>query len=99
MPATEFPKVLDNVESEEFKTVVLNKNEFSKAIKQVIFAVSQQETQAVLTGVCFNIENNVLELAATDGNRLTRVRKEISSTVEELISFIVPAKTLQEFHQ
>ena len=96
MPATEFPKVLDNVESEEFKTVVLNKNEFSKAIKQVIFAVSQQETQAVLTGVCFNIENSVLELAATDGNRLTRVRKEISSTVEELISFIVPAKTLQE---
>ena len=79
-----------------FKIVVLNKNEFSKAIKQVIFAVSQQETQGVLTGVCFNIKNNILELATTDGNRLTRVQKEISTSVEDLINFIVPAKTLAE---
>ncbi len=96
IPANEFPNVIEKVEETEFKTVVLNKNEFSKAIKQVIFAVSQQETQAVLTGVCFNIEQNILEMAATDGNRLTRVRKEISSTVEENLNFIVPAKTLQE---
>ena len=96
LPSIEFPKVLENVNEEEFKTVVLNKNEFSKAIKQVIFAVSQQETQGVLTGVCFNIENNILELATTDGNRLTRVQKEIVGNVEELINFIVPAKTLQE---
>ena len=96
LPSIEFPKILENVNEEEFKTVVLNKNEFSKAIKQVIFAVSQQETQGVLTGVCFNIENNILELATTDGNRLTRVQKEIVGNVEELINFIVPAKTLQE---
>jgi len=96
LPSAEFPKVLENSAEEESKTVILNKNEFSKAIKQVIFAVSQQETQGVLTGVCFNIENNILELATTDGNRLTRVQKEIASSVEELINFIVPAKTLQE---
>ena len=93
---SEFPNVLEDIQDESFKTVVINKNEFSKAIKQVIFAVSQQETQAVLTGVCFNIEGNNMELAATDGNRLTRVKKEISSTVDELLNFIVPAKTLQE---
>ena len=96
LSANEFPKVLDDTDTPETKTVVLNKNEFSKAIKQVIFAVSQQETQAVLTGVCFNIENNILELAATDGNRLTRIQKEIDVTVEENINFIVPAKTLAE---
>ena len=94
--AKEFPKVLDNQEQEEFKTVVLNKNEFSKAIKQVIFAVSMQETQAVLTGVCFNIENNILEMASTDGNRLTRVRRELNDNYSELINFIVPSKTLAE---
>ena len=96
MSASEFPKVLDEAENNDFKTVVLNKNEFSKSIKQVIFAVSTQETQAVLTGVCFNIENNILELAATDGNRLTRVQKEIKEAVSEPINFIVPAKTLAE---
>ena len=94
--AKEFPKVLDNQEQEEFKTVVLNKNEFSKAIKQVIFAVSMQETQAVLTGICFNIENNILEMASTDGNRLTRVRRELNDNYSELINFIVPSKTLAE---
>ena len=96
LSANEFPKVLDDVEIGDFKTIVLNKNEFAKVVKQVIFAVSIQETQAVLTGVCFNIENNILELAATDGNRLTRVQKEIETPIDEPSNFIVPAKTLQE---
>ncbi len=94
--ALEFPKIIDDIDNVESKIITLNKNEFSKAIKQVIFAVSSQETQAVLTGVCFNIENNILELAATDGNRLTRIQKEISTPIDELINFIVPAKTLAE---
>ena len=58
--------------------------------------MSLQETQAVLTGVCFNIENNILELAATDGNRLTRIQKEIETPLEEVLNFIVPSKTLSE---
>lgn len=96
MPASGFPNVIENTLNDEFKTIILNKNEFAKAIKQVIFAVSIQETQAVLTGVCFTIENNCLELAATDGNRLTRIQKKIDTTLEEAVNFIVPAKTLQE---
>ncbi len=95
----DFPKVLNNETQEEFKEVILNKNEFSKAIKQVIFAVSAQETQAVLTGVCFTIENNILELASTDGNRLTRVQIETKNPIEEKLNFIVPAKTLQEIQR
>lgn len=96
LSANDFPNVIEEEQAEEFKTVVLNKAEFSKAIKQVIFAVSIQETQAVLTGVCFNIENGVLELAATDGNRLTRTQRKIETTLEENVNFIVPAKTLNE---
>ncbi len=42
------------------------------------------------------IEDNILEIAATDGNRLTRVRKPINSKNEE-INFILPSKTLNEF--
>ena len=97
MNPSEYPKVMDNSSEEEnFKTVVLNKNELSKCIKQVVFAVSTQETQAVLTGVCFNIENNILEMAATDGNRLTRVKKQLSENYGENINFIVPSKALAE---
>ena len=96
LSGNEFPKVLDDVEIGDFKTIVLNKNEFAKVVKQVIFAVSIQETQAVLTGVCFNIENDILELAATDGNRLTRAQIKLENPVDEAYNFIVPAKTLQE---
>lgn len=92
----EFPRVVDLEEDASTRTITLNKHEFSKAIKQVIFATSAQETQAVLTGVCFNIEGNILELAATDGNRLTRVQREINDEVLEPVNFIVPSKTLQE---
>ena len=92
----EFPVVLHVQEEENTQTITLDKNEFSRNIKQVIFAVSAQETQAVLCGVCFNIENNTLELAATDGNRLTRTRKELNKTYKEPINFIVPSKTLNE---
>ena len=96
MNASGFPRVIDENEYQEAKIITLNKNEFSKAIKQVIFAVSQQETQPVLTGVCFTVNENILELAATDGNRLTRVQKEILTSLNETITFIVPSKTLQE---
>lgn len=102
MNAQDFPTVIEenpedtNNTDNDTKTIVLNKNEFSKAIKQVIFAVSIQETQPVLTGVCFNIENNILELAATDGNRLTKTQRELKEPVEEPINIIVPSKTLNE---
>ncbi len=92
----EFPKTTQEQSDSEYQIIKLNKNEFSKAIKQVIFAVSVQETQTVLTGVCFTVQNNILELAATDGNRLARVQKEMLNSLSENTCFIVPAKTLQE---
>jgi len=94
--ADDFPNAFGQNQDENCTIFVLNKQEFSKAIKQVVFAVSTQETQPVLTGVCFNIEGNILELAATDGNRLTRVQKEINITAQENTNFIVNAKTLAE---
>lgn len=97
--SSEFPKLTNQNSDESFKTVILNKNEFSKCIRQVIFAVSTQETQAVLTGVCFNIQENILEMASTDGNRLTRIKKELNEKYDEDISFIVPSKTLIEIQR
>lgn len=90
-----YPKLFDEVIKEDTKIFEINKNIFNKSIKQTIFSAAQQETASVLGGICVNIANNTLEVVATDGNRLTRVRKEINSKgLEEL--FIIPAKTLQE---
>lgn len=94
--ASEYPKVFDDAQNEEdckefeIKTGLLN-----KGIKQTAFSTAQNETGSVLSGVCFNINSNILEMVATDGNRLTRARKEINSK-EESVMFISPSRTLLE---
>lgn len=94
--ASEYPKVFDEVQNdEENKEFEIKTGLLNKGIKQTAFSTAQNETGSVLSGVCFNINSNVLEMVATDGNRLTRARKEINSK-EENIMFISPSRTLLE---
>lgn len=82
-------------ENEEEKTFEIDKEIFNKAIKQTMYCCAQSESASILGGVCVNIKENTLEVAATDGNRLTRVIKAINSKSQEE-TFIIPLKTLQE---
>lgn len=94
--ANEYPKVFDEAqEGEEYKEFEIKTGLLNKGIKQTAFSTAQNETGSVLSGVCFNINSNVLEMVATDGNRLTRARKEINSK-EENVMFISPSRTLLE---
>ena len=94
--ANEFPKVFNEEVSEENqKSFEINKNTLIKGVKQVVFSAALHESASVLSGVCFNIDSNTLEIVATDGNRLTRASKEINSKDDSAI-FIVPSRTLQE---
>jgi len=94
--AEEYPKVFDDIQNgEEDKEFEIKTGLLNKGIKQTAFSTAQNETGSVLSGVCFNIDSNVLEMVATDGNRLTRARKEINSKGESVI-FISPARTLVE---
>lgn len=96
--AEEYPKVFDENQTsntEEDKEFEINTGLLNKGIKQTAFSTAQNETGSVLSGVCFNIDSNILEMVATDGNRLTRSRKEINSKGESVI-FISPARTLLE---
>ncbi len=94
--ANEYPKVFDEAqEGEECKEFKIKTGLLNKGIKQTAFSTAQNETGSVLSGVCFNINSNVLEMVATDGNRLTRARKDIDSKDEEVM-FISPSRTLVE---
>lgn len=93
--AEEYPKVFDDKQSEDDKEFEIKTGLLNKGIKQTAFSTAQNETGSVLSGVCFNINENILEMVATDGNRLTRSRKEINSKGESVI-FISPARTLLE---
>lgn len=69
---------------------------FKKALSQVIFAVSNNETRVELSGVLFIVENDVLTLVSTDSYRLAEKKINIKKFGIDNVSNIVPAKTLQE---
>ena len=94
--ANEFPKIFDEQTSQDDEqSFEINKNTLVKGVKQVVFSAALHESASILSGVCFNIDSNTLEIVATDGNRLTRASKEINSKDDSAI-FIVPARTVQE---
>jgi DNA polymerase III subunit beta len=95
MSAEEFP-LIPQVEKSSFYSA--DAEEFREAVGQAIFAVSNSETRAELTGVLFNFNKNQLTLAATDSYRLAEKKLTIKSNnnSQDGKRIIVPAKTLQE---
>lgn len=75
--------------------IVIKQNLLSEMVKQTIFSVSAADTKAVHTGVKFEIGENVIKLIAIDGFRMA-IRNEEIDYSGEIVSFIVPAKTLAE---
>ncbi len=63
-------------------------------IKGTSFAIAQDETRPILTGILFEIKDKVLNLVALDGYRLA-LRNEFLDT-EKTISAVIPGKTLNE---
>lgn len=92
--AAEFP-VIEYPESDDCINVDINP--LLKAIKQTTFATATYDTNNVLSGVLFKINENNLEMAATDGNRLTRVKEKIQNNENKDYSVVIPSRTLKEF--
>jgi DNA polymerase-3 subunit beta len=91
--ASDFPKL----ELEDNKNpIIINKKIFKNIVNQTIFATSNQESRPVLTGINFNIVDNVLECTATDSYRLSKKIVILNEKVEEKINIIIPSKNLQE---
>lgn len=63
-------------------------------IRQTIIAIAQDETRPILTGVLFEIKNNILNFVALDGYRLAL--KSTGMTDVNDISAVIPGKTLNE---
>ena len=91
--ADDFPELpeIDEKNSVVFKMSV---DDFKVGVNQVILASSNDLTRPALTGVCFNVIDGQLAIAATDGYRLAE--KILVEKVESNVDAIVPASTLQE---
>ncbi len=75
--------------------VVVEQKMLKDMVRQTIFAVSVNDSKIVHTGVKFEVNENLIRLVAVDGSRLA-MRTETINYMGDELSFVVPAKTLNE---
>lgn len=75
--------------------LLINSLSLKIAFHQTLFATSQNESRPLLTGVNLKIDNNSLEVIATDSYRLARKQLDIDYTLSN-INIVIPAKNLIE---
>ena len=95
--ANEFPQVEENISEND--CMEIETLPFTKAIRQVVSAAAGYETNNLLSGVVCQVNKNVLEMAATDGNRLARVREVVknnSADEEKPFEMLISSKVLSE---
>ncbi len=65
-------------------------------VKKVSKAASKDETRAVLTGIFFMVEDEIIRMVATDSYRLAIVEKKISAQTSENFKLIIPGSIFDE---
>jgi len=93
LPASEYPLF---PEFEKGNICAVSADILQQAIRQVIFASSQDESRRILTGVLLEVEGSNLKLVATDGHRLALRNLSLSEPSQEETSLIIPGRTLNE---
>ena len=96
--ALEYPVIITDEEIESFKNnISLEIKPFINAIKQTVYAASTAENNSIYNGVYINVNENKLEMAATDGARLSMVVEDIKNEENKTFESIIPSRTLAEF--
>lgn len=91
------PNEFPNLDLDETKEpILINVGLFKEIINQTVFAISQNETRPLLTGISFNFNKNKLEVIATDSYRLAQKVVDIDHNIENEINLVVPGKNLLE---
>ena len=76
--------------------VKINTSDFKEMIHQVAFSASTDEARPVLMGVLVLVENDKITMAAADGFRLSVRSATLSTSAQEPINVIIPARALSE---
>ncbi|MDO5650474.1 MAG: DNA polymerase III subunit beta, partial [Gallicola sp.] len=90
----EYPELM--AVKEEFSMQITGKD-WKRAIRQTIFATSQDDTKPVLRGVLFDITKEGIFVVALDGFRISL--KKMLMPAEEEQGFIIPARALNEIQK
>ncbi|NLZ26337.1 MAG: DNA polymerase III subunit beta [Chloroflexi bacterium] len=91
--ADEFPPM----PSPDLDTAIpLNVGNFKEMISQVVFAASTEDSRPNLTGVHMSFDDEILEMAATDGYRISISRATMADMGKQKLEALVPARALSE---
>lgn len=92
LPPEEFPALPEVPEDRSFE---IPQAVLRDMIKQTIFAVSPDESRAILTGVLMVLQGNEIRFVATDGHRLALRKAQVESAQGEA-TCIIPSRALSE---
>ena len=103
-----FEAHINGTDSEDFPPIpsvesgVIGKIEptaLSSAITHVAFAAATEDSRPVLTGTKVELSGEKVTFAAADGFRLSVYRGNLAEPISEDISFVIPARALQEVNR
>ena len=69
---------------------------FQDMINQVVFAAAKEETRPILMGILTKFDSDRISLISADGFRMALRTAEMTTSVDQAISLVIPAKTLTE---
>ena len=78
------------------RPIRIPQNALKELISGTIFAVSENQSRPIHTGVKFEVENDKIHAIAVDGFRLARRTFHPEEPVQRELSFVVPAAGLKE---
>lgn len=99
LPADEYPVLPEVSEEIAFE---LTQEALKDMIRMTVFAVSTDETRAILTGVLLRHDGEGMQMVATDSYRLALKRAPAAhkhATTNDAWEAIVPARALQELNR
>lgn len=100
--AEKFQSVINGVSAEDYPIMptiengtewTLNAQELKRALQQVVFAASSDESRPVLTGVFLHTTDSKLVIAATDSHRLAQ--RDLGKSKQK-VSLLIPASAMQD---
>lgn len=93
LPAADYP-VMSKTQGES-TLVTIAQRQFKELLKQVEFAMAQQDIRYYLNGLLFEVSANRFNIVGTDGHRLSFTSTELKQNYEKQ-EVILPRKTVIE---
>ncbi|MBQ7613031.1 MAG: DNA polymerase III subunit beta [Spirochaetaceae bacterium] len=93
---TDFPSF---IEPEDSISIEIPAIELKKMITNTIFAVSEDQARYFMNGICMHISQGNMLFVATDGRRLSYIKKQFNLNESYENEIIIPTKILNVIHK